>query len=193
MDFNSMVANVRRAMSLDRTFYQEVALNERYRQEALMVVIVAAALTGVGSFLTQLFRGHVFGSLIGLIVGVAMAVVGYYIWAYVVQWVGAQFFKGEATAPQLLRTLGYAYGPTGLGVFSFIPCIGGLILAVGAIWSLVCGFFAVREAHRMTDGQTIMTVIIGWLVVAVITFAVFAIAGTVFGLGALGMGALLGQ
>ena len=42
MDFNSMIANVRRAMSLDRTFYQEVAYDERYNQEALMVVIVAA-------------------------------------------------------------------------------------------------------------------------------------------------------
>ncbi len=41
MDFNSMIANVRRAMSLDRLFYQEVANDERYSQEALMVVIVA--------------------------------------------------------------------------------------------------------------------------------------------------------
>jgi hypothetical protein len=31
MDFNSMIANVRRAMSLDRTFYQEVAYDERVR------------------------------------------------------------------------------------------------------------------------------------------------------------------
>ena len=56
MDFNSMIANVRRAMSLDRTFYQEVAYDERYSQEALMVVIVAAVLTGIGAFLGGLFR-----------------------------------------------------------------------------------------------------------------------------------------
>lgn len=48
MDFNSMIANVRRAMSLDRTFYQEVAYDERYNQEALMVVIVVSVLTGIG-------------------------------------------------------------------------------------------------------------------------------------------------
>ena len=143
MDFNLMVANVRRAMSLDRSFYREVADDPRYSQEALMVVILAAALSGVGSFLTQLFGGNFFGSIIALMVGVVLAVVGYYIWAYVVQWLGAAMFKGQGTAPELLRGLGYAYGPMALGIFAFIPCVGGLVAAVGAIWALVCGFFAV--------------------------------------------------
>jgi hypothetical protein len=190
MDFNAMIGNVRRAMSLDRSFYLEVAGDERYAKEALMVVIVAAVLTGIGSFLQQLLGGNFFGAILALLLGVVLAVAGYYIWAYVVQWVGARFFHGQATAPQLLRTLGYAYGPTALSVLSFIPCFGGLIALVGAIWSLVCGYFAVRETHRMSDGQTIMTVVIGWVVVMVITFVVFAIVGTVFGLGAMGLGAL---
>jgi hypothetical protein len=180
MDFNSMIGNVRRAMSLDQSFYQEVSGNERYQREALMVVIVAAALTGLGAFLRQLFALQFFGALIALIVGVAMAVVGYYIWAYVVYWVGAKFFHGQATAPQLLRTLGYAYGPTALAVFSFIPCVGGLIALVGGIWSLVCGYFAVRETHRLSDGQTILT-------------AVTAVVGAVFGLSAMGMNAIIGR
>lgn len=189
MDFNSMITNVRRAMSLDRTFYQEVAYNERYNQEALMVVIVAAVLTGIGSFLSGVFTGNFGGALIGLIVGVILAVAGYYIWAYVVQFVGKTMFQGQATAPQLLRTLGYAYGPTALGVLSFIPCVGGLIALIGGIWSLVCGYFAVRETHKLSDGQTIITVLAGWLVVFIITLAV----GMVFGIGALGIGALTGR
>ena len=102
MDFNSMIANVRRAMSLDRSFYQEVAYNERYSQEALMVVIVAAVLTGVGSFLSALFGGNFLGALIGLVISVILAVAGYYIWAYIVQFVGKALFGGQATAPELL-------------------------------------------------------------------------------------------
>lgn len=189
MDFNSMIANVRRAMSLDQAFYREVAHDERYNQEALMVVIVAAVLTGIGSFLGGVFQGNFVGALIGLIVGVALAVGGYYLWAYIVQFVGRSMFQGQATTPQLLRTLGYAYGPTALGVLSFIPCFGGLIALIGGIWSLVCGFFAVRETHRLSDGQTIVTVVVGWLVVAII----IALVSTVFGIGALGMGALFGR
>lgn len=189
MDFNSMIVNVRRAMSLDRTFYQEVAYNERYSQEALMVVIVTAVLTGIGGFLGGVVRGNFFSALIGLLVGVVMAVVGYYLWAYIVQFVGKSMFQGEATVPQLLRTLGYAYAPTALGILSFIPCVGGLIALIGSIWSLVCGFFAVRETHKLSDGQTIVTVVVGWLVVVVIT----AIVGAIFGIGAFGLGALTGS
>jgi hypothetical protein len=188
MDFNSMIANVRRAMSLDRAFYQEVAADARYSQEALMVVVVAAALTGIGSFIGSLLAGDFGAALIGLIVGVILAVVGYYVWAYIVQFVGKTMFQGQATTPQLLRTLGYAYGPTALGVLSFIPCVGGLIAFVGSIWSLVCGFFAVRETHKLSDGQAIITVVAGWLVVFLITMTV----GLVFGIGALGVGALTG-
>ena len=193
MDFNLMVANVRRAMSLDRSFYREVADDPRYSQEALMVVILAAALSGVGSFLTQLFGGNFFGSIIALMVGVVLAVVGYYIWAYVIQWLGATMFRGQGTAPELLRGLGFAYGPMALGIFTFIPCVGGLVAAVGAIWALVCGFFAVRETHKMSDGQTIVTVIVSWLVVAILTAIVWAVIGVVFGITAVGVNAVFGR
>lgn len=189
MDFNSMFNNVKRAMSLDRTFYQEVAYNDRYTQEALMVVIFAAVLTGIGTFVSQLMMGKLFGAIIGLIVGVIMIVVGYYIWAYIVHFVGKSLFQGQASVPELLRTLGYAYGPTALAVLSFIPCIGGLLAIVGAVWGLVCGYFAVRETHKMSDGQTIITVVLGWIVVLIIRAAVLA----VFGIGALGLSALTGQ
>ena len=189
MDFNSMIANVRRAMSLDRSFYQEVAYNERYSQEALMVVIVAAGLTGIGSFLSSIMTGYFLGALIGLIVGVVLAVAAYYVWVYVVQFVGKAMFQGQASVPQLLRTLGYAYGPTALGVLIFIPCVGPIIAFVGSIWSLVCGFFAVRETHKLSDGQAIITVVVGWLVIFLITMVV----GMVFGIGAFGLSALSGS
>jgi hypothetical protein len=189
MDFNSMIANVRRAMSLDRTFYQEVAYDERYSQEALMVVIVAAVLTGIGNFLSGVMGGNFGGAFIGLIWGVLWAVAGYYIWAYIVQFVGKSMFNGQATVPQLLRTLGYAYGPMALGVFSFVWCVGPLIAFVGSIWSLVCGFFAVRETHKLSDGQTIITVVIGWLVIFLISLAI----GLIFGIGAVGVGVLTGR
>ncbi len=189
MDFNAMIANVRRAMALDRSFYQEVAYSERYTQEALMVVIVAAVLTGIGNFLNGVMGANFLGALIGLVVGVVVAVALYYVWAYVIQFVGKSMFGGQATVPQLLRTLGYAYGPTALAVFTFIPCFGPLIAFAGSIWSLVCGFFAVRETHQISDGQAIITVVAGWLVIVIVTMLV----GLIFGIGALGAGILAGR
>jgi len=61
----------------------------------------------------------------------------------------------------------------------------------GSVWSLACGFFAVREVHQLDDGKTLITVIGGWLAVAIVT-AVVGMIAAIFGIGAMGMGALLG-
>jgi hypothetical protein len=82
--------------------------------------------------------------------------------------------------------LGYASGPRVLGVLSFIPCVGPLIGLVGAIWALVAGVIAVREALDFDTTKAILTVIIGWVAILVIS----AIVGTVLGVGAIGLGAV---
>jgi hypothetical protein len=128
-----------------------------------------------------------------LFVDVVLVVAGYYIWVYVVQWLGSAMFKGQGTAPELLRTMGYAYAPMALRVFAFIPCVGGMVGLVGGIWALVCGFFAVRETHRLSDGQTIVTVILGWLVVGIVYAVVWGVLGRVFGISMAGMNAVFGS
>jgi hypothetical protein len=191
MDTTNLIENVMRAVRFDAAFYRETASDERYSQQALTVVLIVAALSGLGAFLGNVLGGAILSALFGLILGMALAVAGYYVWVYVVYYIGSQFFQGRATAPQLLRSLGYAYAPMALGVLSFIPCFGGLIVLVGSVWSLACGFFAVREVHQLDDGKTLITVIVGWLAVAIVT-AVVGVIGAIFGIGAMGMGALLG-
>jgi len=190
MDTTNLIDNLQRALRFDVSFYREVANDERYNQQALTVVILAAVLSGVGAFLGGLFSGAILGAFLGLLLGVVATAIGYYVWAYVVQFVGAQFFQGQATTPQLLRALGYAYAPMALNVLSFIPCVGGLLSLVGSVWALVCGFFAVREVHRLDDGRTLLTVIIGWIIVAVI-MAIVGVFAALFGASAVGFGSLL--
>ena len=64
---------------------------------------------------------------------------------------------------------------------------------MGGIWSLVCGFFAVRETHKLSDGQTIVTVILGWLVVGIVYAVVWGVLGLVFGISMAGMNAVFGS
>lgn len=191
MDISTLINDIRRAVTFDATFYRQAANDERYSQQALIIVMAVSALSGLGAFLRNLLSANFFGAIIGLALGIGLAIVGYFVWVYVVQYVGAQFFQGRATVPQLQRTLGYAYAPTLLGFFSFIPCLGGLVALLGSLWALACGFFAVREVHQLDDGKTLLTVIIGWVVVMVIA-AVVALIGAVFGVGAMGLGALFG-
>jgi hypothetical protein len=125
---------------------------------------------------------------------VIIGIVNYYIWAYVTYFVGTNLFQGTADVGEMLRTLGYASSPRVLGLLGFIPCVGWLIALAGAIWALVAAIVAVRQALDFDDTvKAIITVLIGWVIILVIQFVIFAILGTVFGVGMAGINALGGS
>jgi hypothetical protein len=186
MDLAKMFNRVTRAAMLDVGLYEEVEADTSLNQEALIVVILVSILSGIGGFLQGVLNGDIGAALLALVVGVVLGVVSYYIWAYVTYFVGTNLFGGTADAGELLRVLGYASGPRVLGVLGFIPCVGGLASLVGAIWALVAGVIAVREALDFDTTKAVLTVIIGWVIV----FAISLVVGLVFGVGAVGLGAL---
>jgi hypothetical protein len=187
MDFNTLLSRAIRAAKLDVTLYQEVEHDSSLNQEALMVVIIASALAGLGALIGGIFTG--FGAaLIAVVWTVVWGIAGYYIWAYLTWFIGTRMFGGTAEPGELLRTIGYATAPRALGVFSFIPCVGWALAFLAGIWSLVAGVIAVREALNFDTGKAIITVVIGWVVVLVIGMLVTGILGV----GAIGLGALTG-
>jgi hypothetical protein len=186
MDLAKMFNRVTRAAMLDVGLYEEVEADTSLNQEALIVVVLVSVLSGIGGFLQGVFKGDIGAALLALVVGVVLGVVSYYIWAYVTYFVGTNLFDGTADAGELLRVLGYASGPRVLGVLGFIPCVGGLAGIVGAIWALVAGVIAVREALDFDTTKAVLTVIIGWVIV----FAISLVVGLVFGIGAAGLGVL---
>lgn len=171
---------------LDVNLYEEVEADTSLNQEALIVVILVSIAGGIGSFLAGVLQGDIGPALVSLLVTIALGVVNYYIWAYVTYFVGTRLFEGTADAGELLRTLGYASGPRVLALLGFIPCLGGLAALAGAIWALIAGVIAVRQALDFDTTKAVLTVIIGWVIVLAISLAV----GLVFGVGALGVGAL---
>lgn len=187
MDFNTLLSRAMRAARLDVTLYQEVEHDASLNREALMVVIIATALAGLGALIGSIFTG--FGAaLLGVVWTVIWGIAGYYIWAYLTWFIGTRLFEGTAEPGELLRTLGYATAPRALGVLSFIPCVGWVIAILAGIWSLVAGVIAVREALNFDTGKAVITVVIGWTVVFVIGMLVAAVLGA----GALGLGAITG-
>lgn len=155
MNYTAMMQRVVRAVTFDAKFYQEVKDDARLTSEALIVVIIAVVLAAIGSAWGGI--GAIFGALVA-------GVVGYYAWAYITQLVGANFFHGTGTFPQLQRTLGYAWAPQALGLLGLIPCLGWIGVLAGGIWSLACGVLAVREAHGFSTNNAILTAFFGWLV-----------------------------
>ena len=57
----------------------------------------------------------------------------------------------------------------------------------GGIWALVAGFFGVQEALDLDTTETLVTVVLGWLAILIIT----AIVTSVIGIGTASFGAAL--
>ena len=104
--------------------------------------------------------------------------VGWVIWSAVTYFVGTSVFGGVADMGEMLRVIGFAYAPQ---ILSIIPCIGGL---VGAIWSLIAGFVAVRQGLDLDNTKAFLTIVIG--------FVVYIVGAVIVGLFIGGVGALFG-
>jgi hypothetical protein len=180
----SLTDRMLRAAKLDKSLYNEVEADTSATPQALTVVVIVAIASGIGFAIGGAMGRAGAGSIVGgLIAGVLLALVGWAVVAFFTYWVGTRFFGGTATYGELLRTLGYATTPGVLNILAFIPVLGGLILFVTWIWTLVCEYVAIREALDLDNGRTIATII-----VAIIAYAVVAIVITAV-LAAIGLGA----
>jgi hypothetical protein len=91
------------------------------------------------------------------------AVLGWLIWSGVTYLIGDKLLGGTATWGELLRTLGFAQSPGVLYALGIIPLLGGVIRFAVAIWILVAGIIAIRQALDFTTGKAIATALLGWL------------------------------
>ncbi|MGH7445319.1 MAG: YIP1 family protein, partial [Longimicrobiales bacterium] len=140
------------AAKLDINTYEEVEADEGATMQAAGVVALAAIAQAVGA------------SAAGLnpIVAAIGGLLGWALWSGVTYLIGAHLFKGTATWGELLRTLGFAQSPGFLYVLAFIPVLGWVLGIAIAIWILIAGIIAIRQALDITTGRAIGVAIIGW-------------------------------
>ncbi len=186
---DNIVDRVIRAAKLDVDLFEEVEADEGLTSQAMAVVVIAAIAGGIGGAIGAIISGGgIGGFLTSLIVSPIISVVGYLIWAALTYFIGTSLFRGTADYGEMLRAIGYSYGPQVLGILSFIPCVGWIPSLAGSIWSLVAGVIAVRQALDFDTGKAIITCIIGWIVVMILIIILSAIG---IG-GAMAIGALSG-
>jgi hypothetical protein len=187
MDFNRIINGMLRAMRLDKTFFEEVEHDPSYNQDALGVVILVSLIGSIGGFLGALVSGAgIIAAIGGLIVGLVLAILGYYLWVFVAHWIGTQFFKGIGDRGEVQRALGFAYAPQALNILAFIPCIGAIIALVAWIWSIAAAFIAVRQSLDQDNTNAALTVVISGIAIMIFIGLISAIfAGLGFGVAAL--------
>jgi hypothetical protein len=175
--------------------YKEVEEDTTFTTTAWLLVIVIGFLSQLGSHASR----HLFNWLGSAVVGTIFVVLGFAVGAFIVNWVGRTVFNAEVTFDELVRTLGLAYVWNIVGVVGIVGAISpGLkcLLTPGLVIAAIAGFIAwlvaAKEALDLEWVQTIVTVFLGWVAMAIITMVLAGTVLTALGLGALAVGALTG-
>ncbi len=174
--------------------YAEVEEDANFTRTAWILVAVVAFLNQIGSFASS----ELVNWVVGAVVGTIFALIAFAVGALVINWVGRAVYKADVTFDELVRTLGLAYVWQVVGVLGVLSafstalsCVLAPVMVIAAILLIVAWFIAAKEALDLDWVKTIITVILGWLSLVIIT----AIAGIVVGLlgfGGAALGGLLG-
>lgn len=168
-----IIGRLKRALKMETGVFQEIGADPAATVQAIIVVVAAALIGGLGVLIGPGDFG--FGSWI--LSGI-FSVVGLTVGAGIIYLV-SRMFKAQGDYMSLFRSLGYASAPQAL---SIIPFIGGI---VGAVWSIILAIRAVKETQNVVDGTAVAIVLIPAAIVFVIVLIlVLAVGMAILGLGA---------
>lgn len=159
-------------LMLNVNTFEEIEHDQSATGQAAIVVAIVAVLSGIGSGLGASFNPEAGGGFLSnFIASFVVTFIGWVLWSAVTYLVGTSLFQGQADMGEMLRVIGFAFAPQ---VLAIIPCIGWL---VGLIWSLLAGFVAVRQGLDLTTGKALATILIGFVVYAVILCGLLLLIG----------------
>lgn len=172
----SLIARMMGAAMLDVSVYEEVEADQSATTQAAIVVAIVAVCAAIGNY-NQGGRG--------VIAAIIAAFVSWILWSVLTYFIGTKLFNGRADIGEMLRTLGFAQAPGVIAILGIIPFVGRLVVFAVAIWQLVTGVIAIRQALDFDTGKAVATAVISWIIVAVITAIIFTmILGTAMAVGA---------
>ena len=170
---NSVFVNrIIRACKLDVSLYEEVEADKSATIQAALVVILSSLAAGVGA----LSLGAT-----NFLMAPILSLVSWYIWAYLVYFIGAKIFPEPSTKAnhgELLRTIGFSSAPGLIRVFGFTPELMSITFIGGAIWMLIAMVVAVRQAlDYESTWRAIGVVTIAFLVQAIVLVMMMRLFG----------------
>ena len=166
------VDRIIRACKLDVSLYEEVEADNTATLQAASVVVLSSLAAGIGSI--SLGASN-------LIMAPLLSLISWYIWAYLIYFIGAKLFPEPNTKSnhgELLRTIGFSSAPGLIRVFGFTPELMSITFIGAGIWMLVAMVIAVRQAlDYQSTWRAIGVVVIGFLVQVIILIMALRIFG----------------
>tara|TARA_A100001011_G_C14282231_1_gene832119 strand:- start:769 stop:1290 length:522 start_codon:yes stop_codon:yes gene_type:complete len=154
-----------RAIKIDIELYEEVEKDKTATIQAGIVVVLSSLAAGVGAL--QLGVNN-------FLLAPVMSLLSWYVWAYIIYFVGVKLFGGAKTKSnhgELLRTIGFSSAPGLIRVFGVTPDLMTVTFVGSAFWMLACMVVAVKSALDYDSlWKSFGVVIIAWLFQAFFLF-----------------------
>jgi hypothetical protein len=170
---SGLMNRIVRASKFDVHLYEEVEADKGAMGQAMGVVVLSSIAAGIGSF------GK--GGLLGILLGVVFALIGWYIWAYLTYLIGTKVLpepQTRADPGELLRTIGFSSSPGLIRVLGIVPGLAGVIFFAASVWMLVAMVIAVRQSlDYKSTLRAIGVCLIGWIIQSLILLLLFSILG----------------
>jgi len=152
------------AAMLNAATFEEVEADGSATKQAMLVVVIVALATGVGTIAT--------GGGTGLVLGVIIGLAGWAAWAGITYFIGTTLLRGADTQAdwgELARTLGFAQSAGVLKVFAFIPFLGPIVFGIASLLQLFAMVVAIRQALDFTSTwRAIGVALVGFIPYAIL-------------------------
>ena len=168
--FSIFLNRVFRSIKIDPDVYDEVQKDKTATLSAAIVVVISSLAAGIAA--KQLgASSFIFAPILSL--------VSWFVWAYIVYFVGVKLFpdaKTKTTHAALLRAIGFSSAPGIIRVFGFTPELMTVTFIGSALWMLACMVVAVRQTLNFKSlWKALGVVIMSWFVQAFALISVLAL------------------
>ena len=170
---SSFVNRIIRAAMLDVSLYEEVEADKGAMKQAIWIVILSSIAAGIGNVGNNSFKW--------IAAGTAMALIGWYLWAYLVYFIGTKILPEPQTKTnhgELLRTIAFSSSPGLIRILGIVPGLGRIIFITASVWMIVAMVIAVRQAlDYKSTVRAVGVCVAGWTIQAVLLLLLLSISG----------------
>ena len=180
-----------RLLRLDLSVFDEIRSDPSATPGAIIVVAAASVMAGIGSWLWAVQTRNVDGAEVfvkSLVVGSILQTLAWFIWVYFVFQVLARGYGARTDIFELIRTMGFAFAPVGLGIFI---AVNGFTVPFGVIsltGAVLLTYFAIQSSSSAEPQQVMVANFTGFLLFAV----VMGVLANIWGVGQVGGGPTIG-
>lgn len=170
---SSFKDRILKAAMLDASIYEEVEADTGATLQSLLVVVLSSVAAGIGNIAYFGYSGIIWASV--------SALISWFVWAFIVYFIGAKFIpepQTQANLGQLLRTIGFASAPGLIRVGGIITGLAGILAVIAGIWMLIAMVIAVRQAlDYKSTLRAVIVCVVGAVAYGLISALVIAFFG----------------